>query len=509
MELSDAVVSPSAYLQNWMIGSGFNLPKNTEVIPLYLSSPDNIQNSPTACTVHNPRHFIFYGRLEERKGINVFLAALAGNELKEKEFDVTFLGKPSSMSLNEIKDFLEKNRPDIAYSAKFYDNLSSQEAQDYLSRADGVAVIPSLLDNSPCVIYEVLRLGVPFIASDTGGIPELLRPEDHERYLFSPNPRALAAKLKQVLTAETWSATKPAYDSQAVSREWLRWLAENEPSRKIGNKTSGQVGSTAATKPSLKDTTIILTHYERPHLLEQCLRALSVQTDRSFDVVLVDDGSASDEAQTYLDRVERGFGDLEIKVVRTDNRYVGAARNEGLRHAENRYVIFMDDDNLAFPDMVEVFRRAAQLSRADIVTSQMQFFHDPESEPDPQLLISGERWSFPGGPTILGIFQNCFGDATAIYKREIFSQLGEFHEHYGITYEDWQMHLRACLYGKTLLSLPVPLFWYRVEPGSIIRTTSKHLNCQVIASVFREQVNTPVAPLIDFVMGLKGRFDIS
>ena len=35
-------------------------------------------------------------------------------------------------------------------------------------------MIPSLLDNSPNVVYECLEDGIPFLASDTGGIGELV-----------------------------------------------------------------------------------------------------------------------------------------------------------------------------------------------------------------------------------------------------------------------------------------------------------------------------------------------
>ena len=71
--------------------------------------------------------------------------------------------------------------------------------------------------------------------------------------------------------------------------------------------------------------------------------------------------------------LSRGIAGLTIKVVRQSNKYLGAARNEGLRHANGSFVIFLDDDNVPFPNMVEVFRKAAHVSQADIVTSQLQF----------------------------------------------------------------------------------------------------------------------------------------
>jgi glycosyltransferase involved in cell wall biosynthesis len=188
-------------------------------------------------------------------------------------------------------------------------------------------------------------------------------------------------------------------------------------------------------------------------------------------------------------------------VVRQSNKYLGAARNEGIRNAQGSFVIFLDDDNIPFPNMVEVFRRAARATKADIVTCQMQFFRNPTGGPDFEELLTGERWAFPGGPVALGVIQNCFGDATAIYKHDLFERIGYFHELPGVTFEDWQLHLRACLEGFSLLSLPLPLFWYRIAPGSMIKTTNIYANLRVVASALHEKMPGSLTQLVDFMIG--------
>ncbi len=192
---------------------------------------------------------------------------------------------------------------------------------------------------------------------------------------------------------------------------------------------------------------------------------------------------------------------LSIKVVRQSNRYVGAARNEGVRHADGSFVIFLDDDNVPFPNLVEVFRRAAHVSQADIVSCQMQFLRDPAGEPSLNSLINGERWGFPGGPIELGLIQNCFGDVTAIYKRDLFERIGGFHEIHGLALEDWQFHLRARLEGLTLLSLPLPLFWYRLTPDSMTRSTNYLANMRVVASSFYAKMPRNLSKIVDFMIG--------
>ena len=47
MEESDALVSPSNYLVNWMRLQGWNLPEATDVIPYYLYSQNLLGVSPS------------------------------------------------------------------------------------------------------------------------------------------------------------------------------------------------------------------------------------------------------------------------------------------------------------------------------------------------------------------------------------------------------------------------------------------------------------------------------
>ncbi len=353
--------------------------------------------------------------------------------------------------------------------------------------------MPSLVDNSPGVVYEALRRRLPFVASSVGGIPELIQPSDWDRCLFEPEPGALAAKLREVLTAASWEPPRASFDERENASQWLAWFAEHAP-----------MATQRVKSPPLRqapDTTVILTHFERPSLAEQALRALAVQSDNNFNVVLVDDGSQSSAAVEFLEQASRGIGGLKIQVVRQPNKYLGAARNAGLRHAQGSYVIFLDDDNVPFPNMVEVLRKAALHSQADIVTCQMQLFPDPTGQPDIRALPASSRWAFPGGPLELGVIQNCFGDATAIYKRDTFDRIGGFHEIRNVTYEDWQLHLRASLEGLTLLSLPLPLFWYRVTPDSMSRTTNYGANMRMIASAVQEKIPRSLAKIVDLMIG--------
>ena len=62
-----------------------------------------------------------------------------------------------------------------------------------------LAVMPSRIENSPYTVYECAELGIPFIAANVGGVPDLIHTEDHEEALFEPTVEVLAARMGRAL----------------------------------------------------------------------------------------------------------------------------------------------------------------------------------------------------------------------------------------------------------------------------------------------------------------------
>ena len=63
--------------------------------------------------------------------------------------------------------------------------LSRDKILEEYAKSD-VALLPSLFDNSPLFIYESMVSGIPVIATNVGGIPELIK-HGETGYLFEKN----------------------------------------------------------------------------------------------------------------------------------------------------------------------------------------------------------------------------------------------------------------------------------------------------------------------------------
>lgn len=85
---------------------------------------------------------------------------------------------------------------------------------------------------------------------------------------------------------------------------------------------------------------VVIPTRDRPESLRRCLEALSQQTIKNqFEVIVVDDGSANQDAVT--DAVPQWPW---VRLVRQTHSGPAAARNTGVRAARGSFICFTDDD---------------------------------------------------------------------------------------------------------------------------------------------------------------------
>jgi glycosyltransferase involved in cell wall biosynthesis len=87
---------------------------------------------------------------------------------------------------------------------------------------------------------------------------------------------------------------------------------------------------------------VIIPVYNRAWCVAEALRSVLDQDFSGFEIIAVDDGS-TDQTPEIL----ASFSG--IRVIRTGNRGVSAARNTGVAHAKGRLVAFLDSDDLWLP----------------------------------------------------------------------------------------------------------------------------------------------------------------
>ncbi|HEX8251680.1 MAG TPA: class I SAM-dependent methyltransferase [Thermoanaerobaculia bacterium] len=221
---ADLLWSPSRYLLDWVVSRDFELPRQTfiqqYVIPERPAAA--VQRGRTA----RPKEIVFFGRLEERKGLRLFCNAIAAlaDELAERGITVTFLGKPQQCAGIPSVEYIEKRAATWRFPVRTLTDLGQPEALAYLRDGEKLAVMPSPFDNSPCTVYEALGAGIPFLAARTGGIPELVEKNDREHVLFEYTTDALRKAVAEALEHGGWIA-RPAIAPEETRRSWTEMHA--------------------------------------------------------------------------------------------------------------------------------------------------------------------------------------------------------------------------------------------------------------------------------------------
>jgi glycosyltransferase involved in cell wall biosynthesis len=224
VEIADVVVSPSAYLLDWMRDEGWRLPARTIVIP-HLSRSAATGEVEARAVTNGGRvtRIAFFGRLEERKGLKPFAAglnALPPELLRDVELEFVGGATPAWPS-RRIEALLAERTRRALRRISFETDLDQPEAFARLSRPGTLAVMPSLGETFSNAVYECLERGIPFIASDAGAPAELVAAEDRGRVLFEPSADGVAAALRRVLSnGESFQPARPAFDPATGYEQW-------------------------------------------------------------------------------------------------------------------------------------------------------------------------------------------------------------------------------------------------------------------------------------------------
>ena len=221
-ELADFVVSPSQYLIDWMREHGWQLPESTHCIPNFISSPGAMP--PAAASKKGDCELVFFGRLEERKGLRVFCEALAllpTDLLAGRQ--VTFLGKEAGYTRDSVRALL-RQQTGAGLHLTFITNYGPQEALAYLRTGHRVAVMPSLRESFSCTVAECLETGIPFLASSAGAGKELVESEDRAKAFFVPEASVFAEQIKHVLQGDSLPMVRMAYTREKLFAQWQELL---------------------------------------------------------------------------------------------------------------------------------------------------------------------------------------------------------------------------------------------------------------------------------------------
>jgi GT2 family glycosyltransferase len=228
--------------------------------------------------------------------------------------------------------------------------------------------------------------------------------------------------------------------------------------------------------------TAVVPHWNRRDLLQNLLESLDAQTRPFDETIIVDNGSTDDSAE-----LAENTGAKVLRLGR--NLGFAAAVNRGVEAARTDWIAILNNDVTLEPNWLEKLVEAASQERAWFATGKILRAGNPglidgtfdeisrgacasrcgSGKPD------GPVWNQPRRIRIAPM-------TAAIFRKELFAELGELDESFGSYLEDIDFGLRCALAGKEGIYVPSAVAYHR---GS---ATLGEWNKDTVSRIARNQV---------------------
>jgi len=205
----------------------------------------------------------------------------------------------------------------------------------------------------------------------------------------------------------------------------------------------------------MPEISVILPVFNSEEFVRKSIESVLAQTFEDFELIIVNDGS-TDSSKDIID----SFNDDRIRLINQSNQGPGAARNNALKIAQGRYVMYLDSDDWFTSDALEVAYGEITKFDADMTFFKMINFDGERYYENDwfelKTLQSFKNRTFKPIETPGSIFDLSVGVCQKIYNRSFLDRIdARFPE--GIFFED------------------MPFFYYVYLKAERISIVNRHL----------------------------------
>lgn len=199
------------------------------------------------------------------------------------------------------------------------------------------------------------------------------------------------------------------------------------------------------------EVSVIIPTYNRAHVLKRAMDSVLNQTERSLELIVVDDGSTDGTKDLVT-----AYSDVRVRYLHVrENMGPSRARNLGALQAEGEYIAFQDSDDEWHERKLE---KQLQLFREDKTGAGMVYCSFCKRYEDKEVRYPPENlpWEMKSGkifPTLL--YRPLAGTPTILIPKTVWQEMNGFQEALKC-FEDWELTMRIALrYPVLLLDEPL------------------------------------------------------
>lgn len=245
------------------------------------------------------------------------------------------------------------------------------------------------------------------------------------------------------------------------------------------------------------NATVVIPNYNGIKYIDNCLKSL-IDGELVPEIIVVDNGSSDGSAEI----VEKNYP--MCRLVRfEENQGFCRGVNEGIHLADTEYIILLNNDTIVDKKMVSCLVKSIRnKKKAFSVSAKMLSMQTPDIIDDAGDLYCALGWAFALGKgkesrhysSPEKIFAACGG--AAIYRKDIFSVIGDFDENHFAYLEDIDIGYRAKISGYNNYYEPGAIVYHAGSAVSGSRYNEFKVKLSSKNSIYLIYKNMPVLQIL-------------
>lgn len=215
-----------------------------------------------------------------------------------------------------------------------------------------------------------------------------------------------------------------------------------------------------------KKYSVLMSVYdkEKPEFLRAAIESIQRQTVPTNDFILVCDGPLSDSLNSVIESKKREMGSVLSVIRLPENRGLGSALNEGIKHCRNELVARMDSDDLACKDrcekQIKIFNSQPDIS---ICSGTVEEFSTDPNEPESRRILPEK----PDEILNFAKMRNPFNHPCVMFKKSAVEGCNSYQDFYLL--EDYYLWIRMLMNGYKGYNIQEPILHMRAGSEIYLR----------------------------------------
>lgn len=201
-----AILAVSQALANKMIALGIDADK----IKVIYNGVDHQKFNQKTKPPLDANYLLFIGNLKQDKGVEELLTGYAKVCHKHPDLQLVYAGSGAMMAALKA----QARQLNIANKVTFLGNINYDDVPQWLNHCQAL-ILPSYHEGVPNVLLEAMACGKPIIATNVGGIPEIIDESICGKLIPIKNSQAVANAITELL--------KKSWDKDEIQKHSLNF----------------------------------------------------------------------------------------------------------------------------------------------------------------------------------------------------------------------------------------------------------------------------------------------